>query len=68
MRSVVWPVAATSWLRRWLPHAVVIRANGLAVKMNHGAGPLPVHSETGTFMRVKRSMLQRRTDDDHLAS
>jgi hypothetical protein len=29
------------------------RANGSAVKMNHGIGPLPDTTFTGTFMRVK---------------
>lgn len=29
-------------------------ANGEAVKMNHGVGPLPRTTNTGTFIRVKR--------------
>ena len=38
------------------------RANGEAVKMNHGIGRLPESSPTGTFMPIKRR--QQRVEND----
>jgi len=40
------------------------RAHGHQVKMNHGAGPLPKASPTGTFMKLKLDDLEDATKRD----